>query len=460
MLVIISDLHLVDGTAGDHNVKGEAFRLWMDEILSLARTQRATELVFVYLGDIVDLIRTEQWFDVDPADRPWGSAALVDDPRALTAACRARARQILDGIRRAAGEQLDVLAGRDPEIRGRLDALGVPVRRVFIPGNHDRLYLADPELRAEVDALLGVDARGVEGASTHALESRRYGVLARHGHEFDVWNFEGYAPERTRWEPGDYLGVPIGDVITTELVARLPWAVRRRLVAAGLGPEVVSGVYQRMQDIENVRPVAASIQWIYYEATQIQEASPWPRPVRDAVAEAVERTAAEVYDQFMALPFVRAWLARHDRWGDPLDEADKLHALHAMFRRGVRLETLRYFLAGLERLGLTVEGAQRRAALREPLLADPRSGLHYVVYGHTHQFEQVALRAAGGHEKIYFNSGTWRPRYTRADDLTHFVQWKEMTYLVFYNEDEDPLRESRKGVSFETWTGTMLKRPR
>lgn len=463
MLVIISDLHLVDGSAGDHNVKGEAFQLWMEELLALALARRANELVLLFLGDIIDLIRTEQWFDVPPEDRPWGSAAVLEDPQAITPACRARARQVLAETARAAREPLEILSGRHPGLRERLAALGIPVRRVYIPGNHDRLVLLDPALREETNALLGIDTRGVEGLGDHVLESRRYGVLARHGHEFDLWNFEACEPGRFQYDASDYLKVPIGDVLTTELAARIPWAARRRLIEQGLPQDVVEGVYRRLQDIENVRPLAACIQWIYYESAQMKEQSSWPQPVRDAVSEAVERTAMEVYDALMELPFVRAWLKRHDRFLNPLDEADRLYALHALFRTGVRLDTMRYFLAAPEKLGIISTGANRRAALGEPALSDPRSGIHHVVYGHTHVQEQVALRCVEGHEKIYFNSGTWRPRFTRADDQTHFVQWKEMTYLVFYNEEEDPLpegRTERKGISFETWTGTMLKRGR
>jgi len=49
----------------------------------------------------------------------------------------------------------------------------------------------------------------------------KYGVLARHGHEYDVWNYEG----SDNFNDSDYAQVPIGDLITTEIAARLPCTV-------------------------------------------------------------------------------------------------------------------------------------------------------------------------------------------------------------------------------------------
>ena len=59
----------------------------------------------------------------------------------------------------------------------------------------------------------------------HTYEDLAYGVFARHGHEYDKFNYEG----GTAYTAEDYQRVPIGDPITTELVARLPYALARRL---------------------------------------------------------------------------------------------------------------------------------------------------------------------------------------------------------------------------------------
>lgn len=367
-----------------------------------------------------------------------------------------------------AKEQLDLLSGRgDSETQERLRRLNIPIRRLYVPGNHDRLYSLDDQLKARLQGLLGVDPTPGLGAFGHHYLNRDYGVLARHGHEFDVWNFGGPPPDLS---PGsfaiadeDYHKVPIGDPITTELVARLPWAVRRALTKEGLDPLIVDGVYRRLQDIENVRPLHAAIQWIYYSAQQMKEREPWPPGVAEKVTAAIEAQLPLLYGEFMALPFVEEWLREHDSWLNALDEADKLQALGRLLDRRPRLATIEFFLGAFEKLGLIREDSpQHDAALREPLLGQSGSGVHYVAYGHTHHQEQRPLRVVLEQEKVYFNSGTWRPRFVRTESRRDFVDWKEMSYLVFYHGGEHlgELPPGSKGISFETWTGTLLKRRR
>ncbi len=100
--------------------------------------------------------------------------------------------------------------------------------------------------------------------------------------------------------------------------------------------------------------------------------------------------------------------------------------------------------------------ALREAAPQEFSRLDPR--FRYVVYGHTHDPLVVALRSdpplAGDSqplEKVYLNTGTWRSRYYQSDADHSFMSWKNMTYVIFYREDE---RIGRK-ADFETWTGSL-----
>lgn len=78
MLVIISDLHFADGTAGEHNVPVDAFHIFFENLKSAAerlkkKRREAKEIKIVFLGDIFDLLRTEEWFEPLPEDeRPWG----------------------------------------------------------------------------------------------------------------------------------------------------------------------------------------------------------------------------------------------------------------------------------------------------------------------------------------------------------------------------------------------------
>lgn len=81
MLVVISDLHFVDETAGEHNLPVDAFRnVFLPNVVALARERQATEIVLLFLGDIPDLVRTQQWFAEAVEDRPWGIRGLQDVP--------------------------------------------------------------------------------------------------------------------------------------------------------------------------------------------------------------------------------------------------------------------------------------------------------------------------------------------------------------------------------------------
>jgi UDP-2,3-diacylglucosamine pyrophosphatase LpxH len=68
MIILISDLHLMDGTAGKHQLDTEVFR---DTFVELARQATAAvkhlkendlDIKIVLLGDIFDVIRSERWF--------------------------------------------------------------------------------------------------------------------------------------------------------------------------------------------------------------------------------------------------------------------------------------------------------------------------------------------------------------------------------------------------------------
>lgn len=62
MLVFISDLHFVDETAGKHNIPTSAFENFLTNVEVRADKAKAKELKIAFLGDIFDILRTEEWF--------------------------------------------------------------------------------------------------------------------------------------------------------------------------------------------------------------------------------------------------------------------------------------------------------------------------------------------------------------------------------------------------------------
>ncbi len=468
MLAIISDLHFCDGSATRKNVNPGAFELALGEIYALAvkvarRRDQPTRVDLVLLGDVFDLLRTERWFEdrdgtpVPLAERPWGSEKALD-PAAASPTVIARAGLILDEILLENAVALKMLRGESappPE--------GVEVRRIYLPGNHDRLYLHDAGLAARVRAALGAVAPSglaSEGIFQHRLEMPRYGLLARHGHEWDEWNFESFRDDAvpSEYTDQDYLPTPIGDPITTELAARLPYELRRRLGDSSLvTPVECEHIYHRMQRIEDVRPLLASFQWAYYEADRL--GGTMRSTAAAEVRLVVDATVKDLAERFRQLDFYRAWLDKHSR-DLQIDSADLLQA--ALY--GLSRVSLASGLSVANRFDALLSRSEprddcRRGAAKEDLRTVGQRGLRFVVYGHTHSPLEVALSASDGKSNVYLNSGTFRQGVFRTDDKSGFIGWERLTLLCFFAEDEieGESDEARSGPAFSTRTGARAR---
>jgi UDP-2,3-diacylglucosamine pyrophosphatase LpxH len=251
MLVFISDLHFVDGTAGEHNIPTEAFKIFFQDISSNVERYKKNkreinEIKIVFLGDVFDLLRTEMWFQYPVDERPWGTNKSKIEAHAET---------IFDTIISKNRATFDLLKG---DLKEKFN-FPIEPERIYIPGNHDRLCNKYDNLRTKICNELGIIKH--VGKFEHFFEDVNYGVFARHGHEFDKFNYESdisYSYE-------DYMRVPMGDPITTELVAKLPWKVMSNNEVKKLPEDEREALKRNLQDIENVRPFSATIEWLLYQ---------------------------------------------------------------------------------------------------------------------------------------------------------------------------------------------------
>jgi UDP-2,3-diacylglucosamine pyrophosphatase LpxH len=465
MLVVISDLHLNDGSAAPANISAKAFAIWMEDVLALARQNKARELVFLYLGDMVDLLRTEHWFYPKPGeplggrepecfpleDRPWGDRDINRHPEQLSQACRARALAILRKIFQETSQQLACLRGDAERWKGPLDALGIPIRRLYVPGNHDRLFWVDPVIRQEI--LQAFAATAVPGPRPFEALLPEYGLLARHGHEWDPWNYEAFAKDRRPEDlkADDYGLTPIGDVLTTELLARLSYQVAAGLPSA-VPEHIRSHVYDQLRCVEDVRPLSQALHWVLVEPATL--AASYDAATQAALLSTLNREAKSIIASVMSIPFVKAWVADHDEWNLHLDEADILQDIRRLSKL-LDIKRLDLVTRWAERLGAIKDEDDGKPAVHE--IGDPPRA-RFCVYGHSHTFRHVPMgRNSSREELVYFNAGTWRPRVAQAKDQKSFASYQEMTYLVFYRTDEDLGTRSSKGLSYELWSGIMKK---
>ena len=269
MLIFISDLHFVDGTAGEHNIPWLAFEYFFEDLVSIATRPtnkgKIQEIKIVLLGDIFDLLRTEAWVEPIPEDqRPWGSMDKEIEDNALAIINKIVTHKNEDkGVDNA--KALELLRTRLQKLKEQCKLVYSPILE-YIPGNHDRL-VNKPEykrLRKRVRECLGLVPAAKDQLFPRLSFNPEYGVLARHGHEFDQYNYEG----GTSFTEADYQKVPIGDPITTELIARLPFELANQLKNTTLTPAEQARIVENFQEIENVRPFSAVIEWLVYQVKQ------------------------------------------------------------------------------------------------------------------------------------------------------------------------------------------------
>lgn len=450
MLVLVSDLHIADGSTS-HNFNPEALRILAGEIRSAAADRRAREVEVVLCGDVLDLVRTDYWHEHVPAElRPWGGrldpeTAMNEDAAAVEAQYAAVLERILatDVARAGLGLQA-FLAG----LADHFGEQGIPFRATYVIGNHDRVLHAFPRLRERVRTAMPSIA-----AFVASFEAERYATVARHGHEWDV-NCHAYAFARQvlklegkpdRFHPRIYLVQAIGEVVTAELMSGLVWHVR----SAGGNADLVA----RLKDVNNLRPVTDVFEWLeWFGGAQTRaEQRMLHEALRASLDAVLDSSLAQLWDRLRTDLLVsgdlvdRLALARTLLLGDDFSD----------FRRRAKgLEALQAALAEVEGEDRLALGAGREYAGREGSLPE---WTQHLIYGHTHRPRHDYLRAdLDGIARMYINTGTYLPLISRARDNRSFATELQMTMILVYAEDEDT--EGKKGgPSIDIWNGARRK---
>jgi UDP-2,3-diacylglucosamine pyrophosphatase LpxH len=432
MLIFISDLHFVDETAGKHNIPTGAFEGVFEDLKKYGG--KPTEIKIIFLGDIFDINRTTYWLGVDEAERPWGD---MNDKKKKV---EQHANNVMDAILEKNRKTFDIFK-RSMKNKFRFT---VEPERTYIPGNHDRLCNIFPSLRKKVSENLGL--LGNSEPFLHVYDDgdygNRYGVLARHGHEYDVWNYEG----TDNFSDDDYAQIPIGDLITTEIAARLPYTILK-YVGGQLPPEQAEDLKRNLEDIENVRPYSALFDWMFYQVSENPQ-----------IKDKIETALKEIVDNFNNLQYLKRWYKRHDKWNVlTYDEADKLQAAIRMFKL-LDLESAEGLMKIFTKIfgspdGLPLDNSDSTLIEKATGFLTHKSEYRYCIMGHTHNPMQVPVRITSqGIEQMYLNTGTWRARHVKGLG-GGFITLKNLTYTIIYSKEESENQE------FETWTGSLKEVP-
>jgi hypothetical protein len=455
MLVIVSDMHLGDGTTAC-SISPNAFHLFSHRLREAAYyasfrrdgSYRPIEsLDILLMGDILDPLHSTRWLDTAPNTatytRPWTDTNSPNFVQTLSEITKA----ILDVNR----EPLDVLrqcTSTDPILLPPANARGEPDRdskhpipvhaRIhYMVGNHDWYYhlpgKAFDEIRKTVVEALGLcNSFGPfpydpdeDPALREILAS--YHIFARHGDYYDNFNFNR---EKGRNHAA------LGDVFTMDICNRYPVEVKKLY-----GDQLPVGIIDSLHRLTNVRPALATPLWI---SGQIKRHAGSP-----ALEAELKRIWENICDEFIQLDFVREE-----------DKAFKFDIVDAMelvlkISKHTSFQTVNDIVIRIRDRLRENERSLAEHALHEPAFID--NSARFIVYGHTHNHEIVPLDSDGEppfeYDQIYFNSGTWRSYYNLAvknPSEQKFVQYQTLTYLTFYKDGE------RKGQLFETWSGAYM----
>lgn len=444
MLVIISDLHLTDGTSGS-TISPGAFQLLGERLVDLAAGAsqrrnggyRPVERVdLVLLGDVLDVIRSTKW--LEGRVRPWDDASspqLCDAVSRVAVDVLRHNSEACAEFRKLAQQGLAIPAAtRDGRPAAR-EMQNVPVRIHYMVGNHDWFFHLPganyDQLRRQIAEQLSLTTSPEAPFPHEAWEDnellqtmRRHKVFARHGDVYDPINFEG-----------DRNASSLGDAIVIELLNRFSVQVAREL-AEDLPPSALAG----LREIDNIRPLLLIPVWI---DGLLERSCPQP-----AVRKQVKKVWDALADEFLENPFVRT----RDTWC-PVDVVDGLQKA-LKFSRRLSVGWASWVAQWMWQLRGADNSSYYQHALGEQDFRNRRA--KHIVYGHTHTAEVVPLDAsfAEGYvlHQAYFNSGTWRRVYeqTRFAPSEHeFIAADTLTYLAFFKDDE------RRGRPYETWSGTL-----
>jgi len=461
MLVIISDLHLTDGTSGEI-ISDSAFRLFKNRISDMAydASWRCDENNMEYykpvecmdillLGDILDMIRSEKWNNSLDDIMPWTKKRQddffknVEEIAAGVLSFNQSSFRILKGIsegdvaipkemRKANAEEK---AEEKIKYKASEERVSIKVNIYYMIGNHDWFfYINDSRInniRNRVIDELGL-ANEKNKPFPYAYNDNKviqeiqetHKVFAEHGDRFDKTNYQ--TPHRD--------ASSVGDVVVIKLLNEIPKKIeefiRKSEKSAGSDEEIKSFVKQ-LREIDNLRPYSLAPAWI---SQVLRETKLDNEVVNKAISEAL----GSVLENFQNNEIVSK-----DHW---LGLKMKFAELVAEF---FSVETLGNIIS---HLGFSKD--QFESYKQHAIDISRDEDKDFFVMGHTHYAEVVPMNSYVYNDekrnKIYINTGTWRSVHFQGQaDKNSFISYKTMSIAGFFKPDE------RKGRSFEFWTGYL-----
>lgn len=442
MIVLLSDLHLTDGSTA-RNVDPGAFELLHDEIVVNAKKKRATELKVVLLGDILDLVRTDYWaVNIPYLQRPWnGTIDPTTGMNSNTAEVERQFNEVLGRILRHTSTTS--LCAMLDSLALEAEHNGWPMNLIYVVGNHDKALNTFALLRQRVQESF---ARA-KPIFTSTLFAPEYALLARHGHEWDLacHALEFWGKVLREGEPIDRFDerldrvMALGEVVTAELMSGFLHNCHVRFREAGLTSEQDRELLGGLMDVNNLRPMTDIFMWLRWFTRYNEER--YTRPIAQALTDAL--------DALLESSYARAW----DRIGS-FDLTDKL----ALARAGLKLSGLDLAERAMQIAGFfSSHTDELKEGARQEFFSPHRDRrIRYIAYGHTHEARQDFF--SGDRDPLmYLNTGTYLPFIQAAEEKRGFATAYRMTMAFFYNRNEDTSGRADQTPTMQVWNGIRRK---
>ena len=475
MIVFLSDLHLIDETAGRHNLPPRAYEKMLQSLNVIGRPKanggadkRVDRVDLVFLGDIVDVIRTTSWWEDgfgSPFIRPWGASMGLwahDNPKIVS-----KTRKILSRILET--ETVKATCQVFKQHKAAWQAAGVKVRFHYVPGNHDRFLHADDKARARLSEALGLDYKRRSNGKFARFPCRfsdaSHGIVAFHGHELDVFNFGRVAWDQKPFDAPAYALPSIGEAITIEIVSRLPHLALPRIEKA-FSEDEAEEIMRMLRSIDNIRPVEAVFPWLQARGHEYG----------DRLTAILDEAVEIIFTDFVSIDFVKTWSeqvgqgfiprgrSRLEHFGAWLLDIDFHEHLAGITSVSEAIEVLGAAEGPKAESGYdTLSGHPFSKVVEAEFVAmeDKRRAkgagpvARHIICGHTHAPECTPI-CGGAVPRTFFDAGTFRPRIvrTRAQE-PEFVEHKSMSYVVVYSEGDI----SRSGAQqrYEYWESVLAE---
>ena len=388
--VFISDIHLSDATTGDHNISQSTLNgFWKDIQEDIAKAGGEKELII--LGDFIDVIRSTRW---KGNMQPWINK---------------------EEIKETVNEIVDAVINKNEPIFNTLkEYTNNGLKITYVMGNHDRLINGDgyDDIRIKLQNALGLEPTGEKFPWKYP--SGNLPIYAAHGNDYDVYNttINIENPE------GDALN-PLGDAIVTLLINQYPQKV--------YDLRQDKDVFEKLQEIDNLRPSTIAPFWIYYVSQERKE-----------LKDILQTQWENILGEFSGNAFVDDWSNKH--------RVDYLK-----LKKGLDCLTNMTVAKIYEKFSGFINREDPYAKQAMDLV---NSKCDYVLFGHTHESCVQLLDVHDGRNKYYINTGTWRKRIVpgkyKTNDIV-FGNQRSIDYVLFTIDDAKP----NEIKEFQLWNGTV-----